>query len=178
MFSDHLGYQLRPFEKADAEAFYETNFRNLDPELMHFTGTDRQFSKEEVVTHIQAIVDQPDRYDFVLVSPDQELIGETVINTIDLKTKSANFRIAIYQNNHHNKGLGAWATQETVHYAFEVLKLNRLSLEVFDFNQRAIKVYQKAGFITEGRLRQAHKTQNGFADIIIMSIIAEDYWRT
>ena len=56
-------------------------------------------------------------------------------------------------------------------FAFEILKLHRLSLDVFSFNTRAEKCYLKAGFKREGVLRDAILNGNVYADDILMSIL-------
>ena len=64
----------------------------------------------------------------------------------------------------------------TQEFAFESLKLHRLELDVFSFNIRAQKAYRKAGFKTEGVLRDAIWTGEDYADDILMAIL-EDEWR-
>ncbi len=115
------------------------------------------------------------RYYFLIISPDNRIIGETVINEIDNQTKSANFRIGIFQSSEQGKGIGTWAVETTRDFAFEILKLHRLSLDVFSFNTRAEKCYLKAGFKREGILRDAVLNGNEYADDILMSIL-EDEW--
>lgn len=61
-------------------------------------------------------------------------------------------------------------------FAFEEIKLHRLELDVFSFNLRAIRAYEKAGFKHEGVLRDAIKDGDHYADDILMAIL-EDEWR-
>ena len=74
-----------------------------------------------------------------------------------------------------SKGYGTEATKLAQKFAFEVLKLNRLELEVFSHNIRGIKAYGKAGFKIEGILRQAHHINQTYSDEIIMGILKEEY---
>ena len=60
-------------------------------------------------------------------------------------------------------------------FAFEILKLHRLSLNVFSFNKRAEKCYLKAGFKREGVLRDAVINGNEYADDILMSILESEW---
>jgi len=53
------------------------------------------------------------------------------------------------------QGLGAEALRVVLAHAFGPLGLHRVSLEVYDFNERAIHVYEKVGFRHEGRMRDA-----------------------
>ena len=51
------------------------------------------------------------------------------------------------------------------------MNLHRLALQVFDFNERAIQMYGKLGFQTEGRLREAYFTRGKYCDIMLMSLL-------
>ena len=47
---------------------------------------------------------------------------------------------------------------------------------MFDDNQRARRLYRAAGFVEEGRLREAALKETGRpADLVIMSILAREY---
>jgi diamine N-acetyltransferase len=58
---------------------------------------------------------------------------------------------------------------------FKTLNLNRVSLRVFESNQRAIKAYERVGFILEGRLREDHFSQGRFEDTLIMGILCDEW---
>ena len=60
-------------------------------------------------------------------------------------------------------------------FAFNELNYHRVYLRVYDFNQRAIRCYEKCGFQTEGRLRQ-HMYRNGaWHDEIIMGVLRDEF---
>jgi RimJ/RimL family protein N-acetyltransferase len=61
-------------------------------------------------------------------------------------------------------------------HAFTVLRLHRVALSVFAFNERAIRAYRKLGFVMEGRSREAIWRDGRFWDEILMSVI-EDEWK-
>lgn len=100
----------------------------------------------------------------------------SVLNEIDKTTRSANFRIALFHSTGCGKGIGSWVIQKTLEFAFECIHLHRVQLDVFSFNTRAIKAYEKAGFRYEGVLRDAIKDKEAYADDILMAIL-EDEWQ-
>lgn len=170
------GYTIRFAQTTDAENYYLQNYNPLDKEIARLTGCKERFSKDEVISFFLKSIEDSDRYYFLIISPDNRIIGETVINEIDGRTNSANFRIGIFQSSEQGKGIGTWAVEVARDFAFEVLKLHRLSLDVFSFNTRAEKCYLKAGFKKEGVLRDAVLNGNEYADDILMSIL-ESEWR-
>lgn len=170
------GFTLRPSVLEDAEEYFNHNFNPLDKEVSHFTGCKEVFTHDEVVNFFKNCIDDTTRYDFMIIEPDGHIIGETVINQINWKLRSANFRIAIFHPNDRGKGIGSWVIEKTRDFAFEKLNLHRLELDVFSFNPRAEKSYIKAGFKREGVLRDSIMDKNEFADDILMSIL-EDEWK-
>ena len=63
-----------------------------------------------------------------------------------------------------------------VDHAFETLGLHRISLNVFEFNERAIRAYRRCGFQIEGRSRESIWRDGRWWDEIAMSILESD-WR-
>ena len=172
----HNGYTLRPARKEDAEDYYRAGFDPLDPELARLTGSRAEYSRKEVVDFFLACVDDPDRRDFLLLDPAGHIAGEAVINEIDWESRCANFRTAIFRPEHRGMGLGTWMVRFARDFAFGELGLHRLELDVFSFNPRAIRAYEKAGFRREGARRDAVRDGDGCGDDILMAILEEE-WR-
>lgn len=170
------GFVLRLAKIEDAEQYYEDNCNPLDAQIARLTGCKSEFSHDEVVGFFKKCVESEERYDFLIVSPEGKIIGESVINEIDYDIRSANFRIGLFHSTECGKGIGLWAICKTRDFAFEELHLHRLELDVFSYNTRAEKAYIKAGFKREGVLRDAIKDGDTYADDILMSIL-EDEWK-
>lgn len=60
-------------------------------------------------------------------------------------------------------------------YAFSVMGVHNLSLTVFEFNEAAVKAYQKAGFLEYGRRRQSHFMGGRLWDSIYMECVASEF---
>jgi RimJ/RimL family protein N-acetyltransferase len=75
-----------------------------------------------------------------------------------------------------SKGYGTEAIRLGIKYGFEVLNLNNIELKVYDFNERALNTYKKAGFKEYGRRRQAYYLNGKYHDVICMDILREEYY--
>lgn len=168
------GYILRKAQVDDIEKYY-SNYTPLDEEVIRFTGCKRNFSKNEIDSFLKNYIYSTDKYLFFIISPDNTIIGETVINEINSTHRHGNFRVAIFQKKYRNKGIGTWAIKQTCNFSFNTIQLHRLSLEVFSFNSRAQAAYIKCGFQQEGILREAIQLENKYEDIIIMSLLAHEW---
>ncbi len=60
-------------------------------------------------------------------------------------------------------------------YAFTELNLWRVSLDVFEYNPRAVRSYEKVGFIHEGCVRQYLNRAGRRWDLIFMGITREEW---
>jgi RimJ/RimL family protein N-acetyltransferase len=83
--------------------------------------------------------------------------------------------IGIGEPEYWNKGYGSDAMQILLRYAFLELNLHRVSLDVFEYNPRAIRSYEKVGFKAEGRYRQYLKREGRRWDMIFMGITSQEW---
>ena len=104
------------------------------------------------------------------------LIGTCAFSQLDGDNGSALFHITIGEPDCWGRGYGSEATALMLDHAFGVLGLHRVSLAVFEYNERAIRAYRKVGFSMEGRSREAIWRGGRFWDEMQMSIL-EDEWR-
>ena len=74
---------LRLLRKEDAAMYYEKGFAQEDEEVRRFTGTTQTFSKKMIYDYVERIAEADDRYDFLIFTYQDELIGEAVLNDID-----------------------------------------------------------------------------------------------
>jgi RimJ/RimL family protein N-acetyltransferase len=119
--------------------------------------------------------DQPDRLDLAIIDKSTgECVGEAVLNQWDPGNQSCNFRITIGPDG-RDRGLGTEATRLIVGYGFERLGLHRVSLEVYAFNPRARRAYEKVGFRAEGVLRESLRYGGEWIDATVMSILASEW---
>ena len=72
------------------------------------------------------------------------------------------------------KGYGTEAAELRIEYAFEFIGLHKLMLRVYADNERAIKSYEKAGFLKEAYLKDDVYVQGKYRDIVLMAIINQE----
>ncbi len=105
-------------------------------------------------------------------------IGNTGLHDVDLVNRTAEFGIVIGEKEYWNRGYGTQATRLMLKHGFENLNLNRIYLEVFETNPRAMQTYLKAGFTREGVFRQAIFKNGRYIDAIFMSILQSEWMET
>jgi len=102
------------------------------------------------------------------------LVGVCQLTAIDRIHRTAQLQIRIGDVRARDRGIGTEAVRQLVRFAFADQNLHRVSLHVFADNRRAIRVYEKAGFTREGRLRKAAHIDGRYVDVIAMGILRSD----
>ncbi|RUT46987.1 N-acetyltransferase [Paenibacillus anaericanus] len=102
-------------------------------------------------------------------------IGQIDLHKLNWINRSAVLGIVIGRKDLLGQGYGGEAINLMKSFVFETLNLNRLELEVYDFNERAKNCYLSCGFKEEGRQRQKLFRNGKYVDVIMMSILADEY---
>ena len=128
-----------------------------DPISQHWTVTSATFSDEQLMSWLKSRPGQPDRLDWAIVDKvTGQLLGEIVLNELDASAESMNLRIALLSAN-LGKGIGTQAVKLVVDFGFQVLNLREIRLDVWSENLRAIRVYQKVGFVFQTKIVEDDK---------------------
>jgi RimJ/RimL family protein N-acetyltransferase len=111
----------------------------------------------------------------ILRNDDDTLIGSTALVDLDDTTGFALFRIVIGEQHDWGKGYGTETTQLVLAEAFTRFNRQAVNLEVFAHNPRALRAYQKAGFIQTGQHREWVARAARQIDVLEMRITREDW---
>ncbi len=103
------------------------------------------------------------------------LIGYAGLSGISVTNQSGEYFLFIGEKASWGKGVGTAVTKQIVHLAFTRHHLNRIMLTVSESNTGGLKAYTKAGFVVEGRLRQAACRQGVFHDKMVMSVLKAEW---
>ena len=118
-----------------------------------------------------------DGYHFTIcLLADDRPIGTIGLFGLDLRNGNAALGISIGDPADTNHGYGTDALHAIIGWAFAMLRLERIWLEVYDFNPRARLVYERVGFVHEGTQRHAIFRHGRFADVHRMAILVDE-WR-
>lgn len=164
--------ELRPLTEADTPAVMAGL---ADTESMRLTGTHRRFTDDDVNTALRDWSRRDDRIDLAVVErATGRHAGEVVLNELDADNLACNFRIAL-TGEFTDRGLGSEATRLVLGHAFDTVGVHRVELDVYAFNPRARRVYEKVGFVYEGTRRHALRWGRDWVDSHIMAMLADDW---
>lgn len=168
--------RLRAIERADLPFFVE--WLN-DPEVRHGLKLYLPLSMAEEEEWFEKMLQRPavERPLAIEVPGGDtwQLIGNCGLFNVDWKNSSAELGIFIGRKDLWNQGYGSEVVHLLCRHAFDTLNLHRLYLHVYDYNLRAIRAYEKCGFVKEGRLREAHYQDGKYHDVWILSILRSEW---
>ena len=140
----------------------------------------RPLTQMEEEDWLENLKNRKDTIYFSLVISNEDnseiLIGNCGIHNIDWKNRVGEVGIVIGEKQYQNMGYGTEAMELLLEYAFNTVNLNRIELNVYDYNNRAIKLYKKLGFTEEGRRRQFMWNKGSYHDAVLMGMLTEE-WR-
>jgi RimJ/RimL family protein N-acetyltransferase len=164
---------LGPVDASDAPAY--AAWVN-DPRVRPFLNRPWPASVDDERRRVESLIGAPDAVGFsIRIRDDQRLIGRSAIRGIHHVNRCGTFTIFIGDPDCWGRGFGTEATALTTVYAMDLLNLNRLELEVFAYNPRALRCYEKLGFQKEGVRRDAKFHEGGYHDAVVMSILAREW---
>ncbi|NGP46228.1 GNAT family N-acetyltransferase [Bacillaceae bacterium SIJ1] len=166
--------RLRKMTTDDTSLYHE--WRN-DLDVMQATNPSLDvYSYAETKAFVEGIVSGSSGKSYIIMERDNDQpIGVTALTQIDAKNRSAECIIDIGKQNFWGKGYGAEAMQLLLDYAFLEMNLHRVSLRVFSFNERAIRLYEKLGFQHEGKAREALFRNGRWHDIVYMGMLQGEF---
>ena len=112
----------------------------------------------------------------VRVLADDRLIGFVAFDGINWQHGDTFVAIGMGDPTYRGNGYGTDAMRVMLRYGFQELNLCRIQLNVFSYNERAIKSYLKVGFSIEGEQRGMLLRDGRRWDFVYMSVLREE-WR-
>jgi RimJ/RimL family protein N-acetyltransferase len=164
--------RLRGIEREDIPTFVK--WFN-DPGVRHYLEMYLPMSTAAEEGWFEAQLKDDSSRIFAIETEEGVHIGNISLGNLDWKNRNAAIGIVIGEKEYWGQGYGTDATIALVDFAFKEMNLHRVYLHTYDFNERAIRCYEKCGFRHEGRAREAHFTDGKYHDYLLMAILREEF---
>lgn len=149
-----------------------------DPRVTKFFTISDDRNYEEIVREHFERKNDPTQVEFTIcIAESGEAIGRIYISNINPHYDSLDIsRIYIADTNNRGKGYGEEALRLALKWAFNEMKVERVTLDHFADNIIANNLYRKIGFVPEGKMRHAGKKNEIYVDLCLMSILKDEYF--
>lgn len=161
---------LRPIRRKDLKS---TLAWHNDPQLRRAT-IGFPFPVTEVMEEdwIERARNSSDRSKIVFaISGDSRgtIAGIAHLRDIDWIHRTCSLGILIGDKRKQRKGLGRKAVDELLEYAFRILSLRKVCVQVAGYNDSALRLFDSCGFRREGVLRSHVFIEGGIHDMVLMA---------
>lgn len=157
--------------------FLDKDFQSLnewinDTEIIQYTNTYRPISEKESREWFENMYKNKNNFVFAIsLLENDEIIGTCGLYDYEPISGKAELRMKIGNKDYQSKGLGKIALKMLIDFGFRDLNLQKIWLKVFSDNERAVKLYENAGFVKEGLLTNDIFIKGIYKDVLIMSLI-------
>ena len=151
-----------------------------DPEVRRYLAWDRPMSSGDEERWFESISDTSTDFRFAIEAGGSAVenwshIGSVGLENIDWQSRCATLGIMIGDKEYWGQGYGTDSVWTMLRFGFETLNLHRVQLDVYDFNTRAIRCYERVGFQREGTKRQALFRDGRYHDVFLMSVLSDEF---
>ena len=172
MIDSSAGIYLRPMTRDDTDLI--VRWRNSDAVRLNFIYQE-PFTREGHENWIRNMVETGKVVQMIICeTKDDTPLGSVYIRDIDRRHNKAEYGIFIGEESARGRGVGTAAARLMLEYCFQEEKLHRVFLRAFASNARAIRSYEKAGFVREGLLRDDVCIEGEYRDIVWMAAVNPD----
>lgn len=147
-------YSLRLFDTIPSYPYSQEHISNWIK--------DKQKSSNDYVFAIRNIVND-------------DFLGYIDLNSISWNNRVATLSIGIGASDVRGKGYGTEAMQLILEFGFHELNLHRIQLSVLSYNEPAIGLYEKVGFVKEGCFREYVQRDGKKYDMYLYGILYEEW---
>lgn len=155
---------------------YFTKWEN-DVEMTKYFSFDKNRSYEDVVTEAFDYRQNDSIIDMTITRKSSgEPLGRVIISRIEPHYRSLDITKIYVGGDMRGKGIGRETLKGLLKYFFEIMNMERVTLDYYTENTRAADLYRSLGFVDEGVARNACTKDGKFYDLNIMSILSGEYF--
>lgn len=166
---------LRASERSDVPTFVRWFNDSETLSYLSMRAPMSEAAEEQWFTEMLAL-EGKSGYHFVMCRLEDDWpIGTIGLFSLDTVNGNAGIGIGIGEKSLWGQGFGTDAMFALLDFGFGQLRLERMWLEVYDFNARARRSYEKCGFVLEGTERHAIFRRGQYHDVHLMSILREEW---
>jgi RimJ/RimL family protein N-acetyltransferase len=163
--------ELRRAEPPDADFLLELL---EDDDIRPFLGRRTATTRDEVAEEIERSLTEPESFGRFVIEADGERAGMLGFHLLNERSRIARLeRLAIHPG-FRGRRLADEAALLFQRLLLGELGYHRLELEIYAFNERACAHAERAGFVREGRKRQAYLKDGEWVDSVLYALLPED----
>jgi diamine N-acetyltransferase len=139
-----------------------------------FLAAVRAKDREDVLAEIERSEAEPDAFGVFLIEVDGERAGTMRFERANRRSRIADLGGLAVHPDHRGAKVADTAARLFQRHLFEDLGFHRLQMEIYGFNERAMRHAERSGFVHEGLRRKAYWRNDEWVDGVLYGLVAED----
>lgn len=107
-------------------------------------------------------------------SGDWRPAGAGAYEVANHRSRIASLYGVMVDSEHRGRGLGEATVRAMATHLLGALGYHRVQLEVYGFNERGLRLFERAGFVREGVKRKAYWRLDRWVDGVLFGLVRED----
>jgi RimJ/RimL family protein N-acetyltransferase len=130
--------------------------------------------REELEEEVRRSEEEPGLHGRFVIEVEGEPAGVMAFDVANRRSRIAYLHAIMLDPAYRGRGLATAATALLLRHLVFDLDYHRVQLEVYGFNERALRHFERAGFLREGVRRQAYWRHGAWVDGILFGLVRED----
>lgn len=145
-----------------------------DDDVAPFLAAVRAGSRDEILAEIQRGAEDPAASGVFLIEVDGTSAGTMSFERVNRRSRIASLAGLAVDPRFRGRGVADTAARLFQRHLVHELGFHRLQLEVYAFNERALRHAERVGFVREGVRRRAYWRRDTWVDGVLFGLVAEE----
>jgi RimJ/RimL family protein N-acetyltransferase len=143
-------------------------------DVQPFLAASRPREREEILAEIERSQEEPDAHGVFVIEVDGERAGTMDFERVNRRSRIAHVGGLAVHPDFRGRRIADEAARLFQRHLILDLGFHRLQLEVYGFNERAMRHAERSGFVREGVRRKAYWRNDQWVDGVLFGLVAED----
>ena len=139
-----------------------------------FLAAVRAFTGQAVAGEVDRSVREPDAFGVLIFEVDRGAVGTATWERVNQRSRIASVGGFAIDPDVRGRGIGVEAARALQRHLLSELGFHRIQMEIYGFNERALRHAERAGWIREGVRRKAYRRNDEWVDGVLFGLVAED----
>ena len=145
-----------------------------DDDVAPFLAAVRPTTHDDVAAEVERSDAEPDAYGVLVLEVAGERVGTVTWERVNRRSRIASVSGFAIDAGHRGTGVGVAAARAIQRHLIRDLGFHRVQMEVYGFNERALRHAERAGWVREGVRRRAYLRDGAWVDGILFGLVEED----
>lgn len=165
------GFRLRRATAGDVDFMAELAAHD---EVEPFMAAVSPRSRDELHEEVRRSDEEPSLHGRFVIEVEGEPAGVMAFDVANRRSRVGYLHAIMLRPDHRGRGLATEATRLLVRHLVFDLDYHRVQLEVYGFNEPALRQFERAGFQREGVRRRAYWRHGAWVDGVLFGLVRED----